>query len=93
MTGLLRLLRDHGDAVEADLAFQGIDLRDHYRPGAGLTLRRLFLLIQRLPSDTSWTWALIELDKQKALRPTADKIRERQEFYARKRAEAKEAAT
>jgi hypothetical protein len=32
---LYQLIREHGPAVEASLAFHGIDLRDWYLPAAG----------------------------------------------------------
>ena len=73
--------------MEADLAFKGVDLRDLYRPGVGLTLRRLWVLIQGLPLD-SLTWQAIQREHEKALIPTADKIRERQEHYRQKAEEA-----
>jgi hypothetical protein len=58
MTGLLRLLRQHAGAVEADLQrFYGIDYRDRWRrDGDGrrrLTLRRLFVLVRHLPESDS----------------------------------------
>lgn len=73
--------------MEADLAYAGFDLRDLYRRGSGMTPRRLYLLIRRLPPE-SWLWAQVEDAKQKALKPTADKIRERQAFYAKRAKEA-----
>lgn len=73
--------------MEADLAYAGFDLRDLYRRGAGMTPRRLYLLIRRLPPE-SWLWSRIEEEKQKALTPTVDKIRERQAFYAKQAEEA-----
>ncbi len=82
MIGLARLIRDHGDAVEADLAFRQIDLRDLYRRGSGLTLRRLLVLVRGLPADAV-LWDAMREAEAKALRPTVEKIRERQAHYAR----------
>ena len=57
MRGLLRLLRDHEGAVEADLQrIYGIDYRDRWR--GGLTLRRLHVLIRHLPPDSATAVAL-----------------------------------
>jgi hypothetical protein len=83
MIGLCLLIRDHGDVVEADLAFQGIDLRDLYRPGSGLTPRRLLVLIRGLPAAAA-LWAALDRAEKKAQKPTVERIRERQEFYAAK---------
>ncbi len=50
--GLARLLREHGEAIEADLArFYGVDLRDLWR--GRLTWRRLLALIRGLPADSA----------------------------------------
>jgi hypothetical protein len=70
--------------VEGDLAYRGHDLRDLWRKGSGLTLRRLFVLIRSLPYE-SVTWSLVREDEEKALKPSVDKIRERQAHYARQR--------
>lgn len=78
------MIRDHGDAVEADLAFRGIDLRDLYRPGSGLTLRRLNLLVSALPPD-ALLWGELQAAKKKAEIPTVDQIRARQAHYDRLR--------
>lgn len=63
MTGLLRLLREHPDAVEADLArYYQLDWRDRWRTdGAGrplLGLRRLAVLVRHLPSDSATVTAV-----------------------------------
>jgi hypothetical protein len=47
---LSALLVEHGEAVEADLAFRGIDLLDLWR--GGLSYRRLGLLIAALPPES-----------------------------------------
>lgn len=65
--------------MEADLAFKGIDLRDFWRRGSGLTARRLLLLVQSLPHD-ALLWQVLEADKQKALTGN-DRLRERQAYY------------
>jgi hypothetical protein len=62
-------------------------LCDLYRKGTDLTPRKLRVLIRGLPGE-AWLWMEIEAAERKALRPTDEKIRERQEFYARKRREA-----
>lgn len=52
--GLFRLLSEHGEAIEADLQrFYGLDIRDLFRPGAGLTWRRLRALIMGLPAESA----------------------------------------
>jgi hypothetical protein len=79
------VIRDHGDAVEADLAFRGIDLRDFYRPGSGLTPRRLWVLIRRLPGDAA-LWheqAAAEQKKLDAL-TSVERLRERAAAYRAK---------
>lgn len=87
------MIRDHGDAVEADLASEyhgpDSDLRNLWRPGSGLTLRRLAVLVFGLSPD-SRTWRAYAAEQQKALKPTVEKIRDRQAHYDRQR--AKEAA-
>lgn len=54
MSRLLSILRLYGDEVEADLAFRGVDLRDHWRSGSGLTFRRLLVLIDSLPLESAF---------------------------------------
>lgn len=55
--GLHRLLTEHGEALEADLAqYYGIDLRDLFR--GSLTWRRLGVLIRGLPVDSRLTGTL-----------------------------------
>jgi len=54
---LLELLRGHGEAIEADLQHHyGVDLRDIGTPA--LTWRRLRVLIQHLPADSSLSKAM-----------------------------------
>lgn len=60
------------------MAFHGVDLRDLYRPGSGLTLRRLFVLLRGLRWMDSPLWHEIEAAQKAALIPKADEIRERQ---------------
>ena len=55
---LARLLRAHCEAIEADLAVRGIDLRDLWRPGSVLTWRRLAALIRHLPPESATMTAL-----------------------------------
>lgn len=66
--------------MEADLAFRGVDLRDLWRPG-GLSLRRLWVLIQALPPE-SLTWRTIEAEYQKTL-TGVERQRERAAYYAK----------
>lgn len=55
---LLPLVREYEDEVEGDFQFHyGIDYRDRYRPGGGdarLTLRRLLVLVDRLPPESAF---------------------------------------
>jgi hypothetical protein len=74
--------------VEGDLAFRGHDLRDLWRKGSGLTLRRLHVLIKSLPPEAT-LWAVLREEDEKAMKPTVDKIRERAAHYARQAEEAK----
>jgi hypothetical protein len=68
------------------LAFQGVDLRDLYRRGSGLTLRRLWVLLRALPWDCPLYEAL-RAEVEAAKVPKSDEIRERQEAWeARNRA-------
>lgn len=56
---LYELIRDHGPAVEASLAFHQIDLRDWRLPSGGpgkLTTRRLIALVGHLGVDSP-LWA------------------------------------
>jgi hypothetical protein len=55
---LAGLLRQHGEAVEADLAWRGVDLRDLWRPGGRLTWRRLGVLVRHLPPESATLTAL-----------------------------------
>jgi hypothetical protein len=76
--------------VEADLAFQGVDLRDLYRPGSGLTPRRLLVLIRALPRPTAFSsgallWHVLEQEATEAQKPKVEKIRERADYYKRMR--------
>jgi hypothetical protein len=48
---LAALIEQHGEAVEADLAFRGIDLRDLWR--GDLTWRRLAVLVAALPPESA----------------------------------------
>ena len=67
--------------------YQGADgdLRNLYRRGSGLTPRRLLVLIRSLPPDAP-LWAVMREAEAKALKPSVEKIRERQEHYAKQRA-------
>lgn len=59
------------------MAFQGIDFRDLYRPGAGLTLRRLGVLLKALPYDSP-LYEQLRREAEAAQVPKADEIRDRQ---------------
>lgn len=50
------LLAQHCDAIEADLAFRGIDLADYYR--GSMSPRRLALLLDHLPPESHLHTAL-----------------------------------
>ena len=71
--------------LEADLAarYTGADgdLLSVWRPGSGMTLRRLYRLVVGLPPDAR-IWGVVEAEQKKALKPTAEQIRERQAHYA-----------
>lgn len=57
---LLPLIREYEDAVEMDLAAIGIDYRDRWREGGGvsrLTTRRLLLLVDGLDRYESHFWS------------------------------------
>lgn len=58
MIGLLRLIRDHPDALEADLSHRhGMDLRDYWRRDSYgrrlLTLRQIAARVRWLPADSA----------------------------------------
>lgn len=84
MIGLAEILRDYGDAVEADLVrhANGTDLRDLYRRDSGLTPRRLLVLIKALPPD-ALLWAEARAALEKSLKPTPDQIRAAAARYQR----------
>lgn len=61
--GLCRLLSEHGEAIEADLQrYYGTDLRDLFRPGSGLTWRRLRALVANLPPDSALARTMVGPD-------------------------------
>lgn len=73
------------------MAFRGIDSRDLYRAGSGLTLRRLHVLIRALPHDAP-LWADLRATEEEAQRATPDDIRAAQErFKARQEAALRKA--
>lgn len=57
-------------------------MRDLYRPGSGMTFRRLWVLVRTLPAEAR-VWAALRAAEEKALKPTPEKIRERQAYYDR----------
>lgn len=46
-----------------------------------MTLRRLFVLIKALPYESPF-WAEMRAAQERALKPTVEKIRERQAYWA-----------
>lgn len=74
------------------MAYEGIDLRDLFRPESGLTIRRLIVLIRALPPDAPLRAAIADAT-EKANRAAPQTIRDRQaEFHRRNEAaKAKEA--
>ena len=62
------------------MAYRGIDLRDFYRRGPGLTPRRLLNLIRWLPYDDP-VHAILRDAEEKAQKPTAEVIRDRGEQW------------
>lgn len=69
------------------MASQGHDLRDLFRPGSGLSWRRLGVLIEWLPAEAP-LWAELRAAHERSLKPTPEQIRERAAHY---NARAKEA--
>lgn len=70
--------------MEADFAFRGIDFRDLYRRGSGMTPRRLLVLIKALPPDSLiQRIADAEVVKAEQEQKVAH-IRERTEYWNRK---------
>lgn len=60
---MLPLIREHEDLVEGDFAFYypHTDYRDRYRPEGGpsrLTVRRLLVLVDRLPPESAFKSAI-----------------------------------
>ena len=76
------------------MAYRGIDLRDLWRRGSGLTPRRLLNLIRYLPYDDP-VMALLRLDEERSQKATPDEIRDRAAVWKARReaALAKEAAS
>lgn len=71
--------------MEADLAFRGIDMRDMYRPGCDLTPRRLLVLIRGLPAEAP-LWDQIRVADERADKQRVEaKIRERTDYYKRRK--------
>ena len=67
LTGLAVWLREYGEAIEADLAFRGIDLRDFY--AGRMSARRLAVLVANLPPDT----ATVTRDRARTNQQQADR--------------------
>ena len=67
------------------MAYQGIDSRDLYRRGSGMTLRRLGVLINALPPGCPLHLSVLEA-QEKAKKPAADLIRQRQAEFERRNA-------
>ena len=66
------------------MAFQGIDLRDLYRPGFGLSARRAWVLVRHLPHDAP-LWAVLDAEEEEELeqpkQAAPEEIRSRADFY------------
>jgi hypothetical protein len=77
--------------VEADLAFQGIDLRDLWRRGSGMSLRRLQVLIQALPDD-ALVRREVRAEIEAAKKPKPDEIRDRAAAWEARNRRAREAS-
>jgi hypothetical protein len=75
--------------VEADLAFKGIDLRDLWRRGSGLTYRRLLVLLRAMPDDPLWRLEL-RAEVEAAKKPKPDLIRDRQAAWEARNRRARE---
>lgn len=52
-----------------------------------MTLRRVAVLIQALPSDAP-LWAVLRAAHEKSLKPTPEQIRDRAKFYEQRAKEA-----
>jgi hypothetical protein len=63
------------------------DFRNLWRPGSGLTLRRLFVLVKALPYEGMFKTE-VRAAAEKALKPTVAQLRERQAFYAAQKQQA-----
>lgn len=72
------------------MRYANTDLRDLYRRGSGLTFRRLKVLVKSLPPTQvgmdgvvhgARVWLEQAAAEEKAKIPTADKIKERQEYW------------
>lgn len=70
--GLVALLRAHGEALEADLADRGYDLRDLWRPGSRLTWRLLGVIYRNLPAESATMTALRNAASPDELAQAAD---------------------
>jgi hypothetical protein len=80
--GLVSLIREHADAVEADfLTHFRVDLRDLFIPGSGLTVRRVLLLIRALPAESYTRHLLAAAMKKAEEQAKVDRIRARQDYY------------
>jgi hypothetical protein len=55
---LLELIEEHGRAILYDLQAIGVDLRDLWRPGTGVTPRYVLSLVEQLPTDSAFAASL-----------------------------------
>lgn len=62
-------------------------MRDLWRRGSGLTLRRLMVLVRALPPEAV-LWAAMREAEAKAKKPTVEQIRARAAHYAQQAEEA-----
>lgn len=83
IVGLVRLIHTHGDSVEAALAQVGEDLRDLWRPGLSMTMRRCGVLIRSLPADAALWRELAAEQTAAAESEFMTRLRARQAHYNR----------
>jgi hypothetical protein len=73
------------------LAYRGIDLRDLYRRGSGLTPRRLLALISFLPyEDPVMVLLRADEEQERSAKPTPDRIRDRARDFEERNNRARE---
>lgn len=73
------------------MAFRGIDFRDLYRRGSGLTPRRLWVLLQAIPGDDP-LWVEVREAEAAEQKAKPDLIRDRQAAFEARNQRAREVA-